>query len=517
MAFENVLEFVRALSESVVLVSGAGEVLAFSQKAAMTLNLDKRESPPSLQELVVAPPSSVTNFLHSCLRTSETVLWTFSLRSGHARCRFEGSRNKAGAEHPLVWLRLTPLEQANSRFQLLNERISQLSKEVHARTRVELALRERTAQFETLLNEAPLGVYLIDSDFRVQQANPTAQQFFGLPDIIGIDFEVILRLLWPKHHADQMVQQFRQTLATGEASAVAEYDELRLDREKRECHEWQVNRIPISENQNGLVCYFRDISARKQSEAALRKSEKLAATGRLASSIAHEINNPLEGVTNLLYLARQDSNLGFETRQYLQMAEQELARVAHIAKQTLGFYRETSSPIWFNVTEVSDSVLSMYEHRMKSRGVQINKDFRKTPPICALTGEFKQVLSNLIINALDAMPKEDARLFVRVSHSRDWSGTEAEGIRVSVADNGSGIHASALSKIFEAFFTTKAATGTGLGLWLSREIVHKHGGRIHVRSRANALRTGTIFSVFWPCRQDTSVLLSENHGKRPLF
>jgi hypothetical protein len=109
--------------------------------------------------------------------------------------------------------------------------------------------------------------------------------------------------------------------------------------------------------------------------------------------------------------------------------------------------------------------------------------------------------------ALDAMPKEDARLFARVSRSRDWSGTEAEGIRVSVADNGSGIHASALSKIFEAFFTTKAATGTGLGLWLSREIVHKHGGRIHVRSRANALRTGTIFSVFWPCRQDTSVLL----------
>ena len=127
MVFENVLELVRALSEPVVLVSGTGEVFAFSRKAAITLNLNKREFPPSLQELIAAPPSGVTSFLHSCVRTSETVLWTFSLRGGEARCRFEGSRVKEGAEHPLVWLRLTPLEQANSRFQLLNERISQLS------------------------------------------------------------------------------------------------------------------------------------------------------------------------------------------------------------------------------------------------------------------------------------------------------------------------------------------------------------------------------------------------------
>jgi PAS domain S-box-containing protein len=501
----NVVDLVRALAEPVVLVTGAGEIVACSRKAEILLNL-RLEGPPScLHNCVAAPSSSVTTYLQTCTRTSEMLPWAFSLHGNQqSRCRFEGSRLKLGADpgNLFVWIRLIPHEQANSRFVLLNERISELSKEVHARTQAELALRERTSQFETLLNEAPLGVYLVDSELRIQQVNPTARLFFEPGDAIGRNLDEVMHIIWPDIHARDIVERFRQTLATGDTHGVAEFNAMRKDSGRQEYYEWQVNRIPLSEGRYGLVSYFRDISARKQSEEALRNTEKLAATGRLASSIAHEINNPLEGVTNLLYLARQDSSLRVETREYLDTADQELGRVAHIAKQTLGFYRESSSPTWFKVSETVDSVISMYEHRMKSREVKIVRDFREAPQVCALIGEFKQVLSNLLLNALDAMPGEDARLMVRISRSREWRGAGAQGVRISVADNGTGISPTDYDKIFAAFFTTKAATGTGLGLWLSREIVRRHRGHIRVRSRINPCPTGTTFSIFWPLNSE---------------
>lgn len=513
MITDSVLTLLRALSEPVVLVKPSGEIVAFSRRAEILLCAEPKRA-SSLAEFITAPSPEVKSYLQGCMRTGESIARSFTLRGERQlRCRFEGSRFDARPEYSevLVWLRLFPQEPADSRFLLLNERIAQLSKEVHARRRAELALRERTAQFEILLNQAPLGVYLIDADFRIQQINPTAQQFFGLPEAIGRSVDEVMHILWSKRHAAEIIGGFRQTLVTGATHLVPEFNEMRQDRGRRECYEWQVNRMSLSEGRYGLVCYFRDISVRKQSEEALRKTEKLAATGRLASSIAHEINNPLEGVTNLLYLARQDSELRPETRHYLDTAEQELARVATIAKQTLGFYRESSSPTWFSVPETIRSVMSMYEHRMASRGVKVVTDLRDTPMTCARVGEFKQVLSNLFLNALDAMPKEEPCLRVKVSLSREWNRTDERGVRITIADNGCGIPPENFARLFEAFFTTKPATGTGLGLWLSKEIVHKHGGRMHVRSCTGPSR-GTTFSILWPLKPSAESINSESIG-----
>jgi signal transduction histidine kinase len=259
-----------------------------------------------------------------------------------------------------------------------------------------------------------------------------------------------------------------------------------------------VNRIPLADGSFGLVCYFRDISARKLAEDALRKSEKLAAAGRLATSISHEINNPLEAVTNLLYLARQDEGMHSDTRQYLVEADSELSRMAHLAKQTLGFYRDSTSPVLFEPAKLIESVLAIYDHKVSTRKVRVVKDFRATLPVHGFVGEFRQVLSNLIVNALDAMDAEGGVLTLRIRPSRKWDTRAHKGVRITVADNGSGIHPDRIQKIFEAFFTTKQDVGTGLGLWLSQEIVRKHAGRISVKSRVAPPKTGTAFSIFGP-------------------
>lgn len=249
----------------------------------------------------------------------------------------------------------------------------------------------------------------------------------------------------------------------------------------------------------GLLVIAQDIRERKQTEVVLRRSEKLAATGRLAATIAHEINNPLESVTNLLYLARKDSSISPRTRKYLELAEQELDRVAHLAKQTLGFYRDTREATSFNASVAIEEVVALYSGRASSRRIAIK--VKVIPDLMAhgYPGEFRQVLSNLVVNAVDAMQDTGGRLHVRArvwTHAKDQQG---RAIKVTVADTGVGIPADQFRRIFEPFYTTKAHVGTGLGLWLSRSIIEKHGGTIRVRSRtATGGGTGSVFIVIWP-------------------
>lgn len=236
----------------------------------------------------------------------------------------------------------------------------------------------------------------------------------------------------------------------------------------------------------------------RHAEEALRKSEKLAVAGRLAASIAHEINNPLESVTNLLYLMRSSPNDG-KIEEYGKLAEQELARVTEIAKQTLQFYREPAPHAPTHVADVLESVLQLYGPRMAARNISMHKDLRRGAPVTAGAGELRQLFANLIGNALDAM-RSGGMLRVRTRPAREHAAERRMGVRISVADTGSGIPPQLRSRVFEPFVTTKGDTGTGLGLWVTSEIVQKYAGRIRLRSSVRPQSSGTVFHVFLPYR-----------------
>ncbi len=229
-----------------------------------------------------------------------------------------------------------------------------------------------------------------------------------------------------------------------------------------------------------------DISTRKHTEEALRKTEKLAAAGRLAATIAHEINNPLEAVTNLIYLARTEPSLDASKR-LLDAADHELQRIGHITRQTLGFYRETTSPVQIDLSELLKGVVDVFRRKLASRSVGAVVETDGVFSMSGVPGELRQVFSNLLSNAIDACPA-GSQIRIRIKQMGDR-------VQVTIADHGSGIPEAARAQVFEPFFTTKKDVGTGLGLWISREIIQNHGGRIRFRSRCGSDKSGTVFLV----------------------
>ena len=253
---------------------------------------------------------------------------------------------------------------------------------------------------------------------------------------------------------------------------------------------FQISVYPLPDE--GIIVYARDITETRKTEEALRKSEQLAAAGRLAASIAHEINNPLEAVTNLLYLASMDSNVTGNSRHLLEEADRELRRLSHIAARSLKFYRQHNAPVPSSLEELIESVLFFYETEINMRQIGLERRYRKAPQVLYHPGEFRQVITNLIGNALDALSRH-GRLVVGVRPSSDADGRL--GVAVTVADNGSGMDREILDRLFHPFATTKGEAGTGLGLWVSKGILDKHHTKIAVRSRRNS---GTVFRLFVP-------------------
>jgi PAS domain S-box-containing protein len=239
----------------------------------------------------------------------------------------------------------------------------------------------------------------------------------------------------------------------------------------------------------------RDITGTRRAEQALRNADKLALAGRMAASIAHEINNPLEAITNLLYLLEHET-LTEQARRYLTLAQHELTRVSHIASQTLGFFRGGPAASSTPLADIVDSAISLHLGRLSTCNVTVEKIYALANPILCNQGELRQVIVNLVANALDAMPN-GGRLLIRIRAVANRS-TGARGLRLTVADTGAGMSLRTQRSLFEPFYTTKESTGTGLGLWVSSQIVARHKGRITVRSSQSPDSHGTVFSIFLP-------------------
>ena len=252
---------------------------------------------------------------------------------------------------------------------------------------------------------------------------------------------------------------------------------------------------PIYDDQRalrGVVMIFRDVTGEKQAEEVMRKAEKLAAASRLAASVAHEINNPLEAICNLVYMIKKSEGLSDEQRVYLNMAEHELERVSHVTRQTLGFYRDPTRPIPVDVRSVIESVLALYKNKLNDKKITVEMDLDRCPRIQGLQGELKQLIANLVANAADAVNSGGR---IRIS-ALPAVRPQGSGVEIKVADDGPGIPVENRAHVFEPFFTTKQDIGTGLGLWVSKEIVERHRGSIDVANGGENALGGAIFTIF---------------------
>ncbi|MFP5277779.1 MAG: PAS domain S-box protein [Acidobacteriota bacterium] len=323
--------------------------------------------------------------------------------------------------------------------------------------------------------------------------NPAAERLFGFTaeEMIG---QPILKIIPPEMYSDET--RILTTIARGER---IEHFETVRRKKNGEPIEISLTISPIRDETGkviGAAKIARDITQQKKAERALRTSERLASVGRLAATVAHEINNPLEAVTNLVFLARHTAAKE-EVRKYLGMAEEELERVSHLTKQTLGFYRETKGVTEVRLGALVDSLLSVFIPRMRAKGIELCREIDNEVEIRAIPGEIRQVIANLISNSIDAI-RGNGQIRVRVSPARRWRASSERGVRFSIADTGSGIPEAIRAQVFEPFFTTKRDVGTGLGLWICKSIVENHRGTIRVWSRTTPDDSGTVFSVFLP-------------------
>jgi len=359
------------------------------------------------------------------------------------------------------------------------------------RSEAEIQVEDMQRKLAAIVESSDDAIYSTTLDGTVLSWNRAAQQLYGYSaeDVLGKRWTLAI----PSDRNDEFQSSFEK-LARGQPVPSHRTERLRKDGSRVQV---LLSLSPLRDEKGqvvGVSSIARDITAQQQAEEALRRNEKLANAGRLTAVIAHEINNPLEAVTNLLYLARQDPR---RADQHLQMAEREVQRIAEIVQHTLGFVRDIGESAPVSISSTLDEVVSLYLPRLNAKNIQTEIEFTDDDMVQGFGGELRQLFSNLIANAIDAL-HAGGRLRVRVTRAHTWKNDRAAGIRIMVADNGSGIRSEDVSRIFEPFFTTHKSSGTGLGLWLSEGIVRKHGGWIRLRTCTREGRSGTAFSVFLP-------------------
>jgi len=363
-------------------------------------------------------------------------------------------------------------------------------------------LNDTLSLLDSMLANAPIGLVFFDRRCRIVRVNNVFADMTGAP--LSRHLGRTLQELLPPPVANSLEHAVLRVIATE-----APVHDVELTGQAGRLNwpwTWLVTAYPVR-TMPGQVRWVgaivMDVSERKRGEEALRRTEKLAATGRLAASIAHEINNPLEAITNLLFLLREFCKLDGHALNYVTIAEQEVQRMSEITQQTLRFYRQSTLPARANMAELLDSVLTLYGGRLNTLGIHLERKYDASMDLYCFAGEVRQVIANLISNAIDASAS-GGRLIVGARRSRDWSDASQEGVRITVADSGSGMEDEVRERLFEAFFTTKGVTGTGLGLWVSYGIIQKHHGKVHVRSRraSGSKQSGTVFQMFFPDNQE---------------
>lgn len=361
-------------------------------------------------------------------------------------------------------------------------------------------LNDTLALLDSMLENAPIGFAFFDRKFRYVRVNQLFAQMNELP--IGRHLSRTIAEMLPDDPARLLQSCVQTVFQTGRP--VAQF-ELRtpLPQDNTHLRSWLLHVYPVKATPEavrwvGVIAI--ETTDRKRAEDTLRKTEKLAAAGRLAASIAHEINNPLESVTNLLYLLRGQRSLDEEAVGYVSLAQQEIARVAEMTQQTLRFYRQSTLPAVASIAELMESALALYAGRLLTMQTSVVRKYGTKLSLYGFSGELRQVFANLVGNAIDAMGP-GGQLQIAIRRSRSWV-DGAPGLRIFVADNGCGMDFETRRHIFEPFFTTKETTGTGLGLWVSSEIIAKHRATVRVASRPAGTEggrpSGTVFMLFFP-------------------
>jgi PAS domain S-box-containing protein len=359
-------------------------------------------------------------------------------------------------------------------------------------------LHAREEWFRVTLTSIGDAVIATDGNGNVTFVNPIAEHLTGIPAAEAIGRSVLsVFSIFNEFTGNAAENPVTKVMTLGTVVGLANHTVLR--HADGRIIPIEDSAAPIrNDNQQliGVVLVFHDVSAERKSQEILRKTEKLAAAARLSATVAHEINNPLEAVINLIFIAQNDPKTPPAVVRQLKMAEQEIERVAHITRQTLGFYRESISAEKIQIGRLIDSVLKMYSSKLESNHIRVQCNFGPCPPLLAVAGELKQVFSNLIANAIDAAGRNGS---ISIS-TQNVLTSDQSTVEVTVADSGTGIAADHIDRIFEPFFTTKKDVGTGLGLWVTREIVERHGGTIQVQpsTDGDGLR-GAAFVLQLPC------------------
>ncbi len=407
--------------------------------------------------------------------------WTASIRTGQPFEMVFPLRGSDGELRPFL-TRVEPLRDVDDNItQWFGTNI-----EIDALQKTQIALERSEEGLNQVLAATKDAVVSVNRDWTISYMNPAAEELYG-PSGQFVGRNVWKAFPEAASSGASFLEHCTRAMNEGVAGSFeAEYGEPL---------NFTIG-LEVYPSKDGIVTFSRDITKLKIAAAAVLQSEKLVAVGRLASSIAHEINNPLEAVTNLLYLARTSKTIE-ESLPYLGSADVELRRVGVIASQTLRFHRQATGATLAHFADLVEGIFTGMHSRLINSGVQVEERDKTVRPVLCLEGEIRQVLNNLIGNAIDAMHGRGGTLYIRGRNGRNWKTGEA-GLVITVADTGTGMSEVTRTKVFEAFYTTKGIRGTGLGLWISKEIADRHHGILKIKTRQGVPASGTVITLFLP-------------------